>query len=171
MLENDLNLVRKITWNYIHSHSYIANLEFDDLFSEACISYLESIKLYDPKRGAKSTFLWFCISAHLNRVGRKNQVIYMKEQLLGEPFDTLVSEEPTAEQVILGAERWTRFVSGLSAIGQEIVNLTLDNAPSLPLNKPKQCRGMIADMLHDTGRGWGSVWKGFREVKAGLAEN
>ncbi len=39
MIEKNLGIIRKIVWSYVHNNP---GLEFDDLFAEACLAYLEA---------------------------------------------------------------------------------------------------------------------------------
>lgn len=72
MIEKDLNLIRKIVWSYTKT---MPGLEFDDLFSEACIVYIAAEKRYDPSRGKKSTFMWHAIKNSLNLlIGKESKI-------------------------------------------------------------------------------------------------
>ena len=50
-LEANVDLIRKIVHSYIRTYP---DLEFDDLFSEACLA-LENQHRYDPTRGKETT--------------------------------------------------------------------------------------------------------------------
>lgn len=169
MSNEDIVLLRKITWHCMKGHP---EWEFDDLFSEACIAYLEIIARYDPQRAQKSTFLWCTISRRLRKlIAKKLRTITIEalippgaEDLLG-----LCSEEPSPEQAVLNQERQAELFTGLSPAAQSVVCTTLAHAQSLPIHAPKLCRGEVARRLHEQGNSWSTVWRGIQEVKAFLS--
>ena len=59
-MEN-INLVRKIAWDFHKS----TGLDWNDLFQEAALAYLESMETYDKEKGAVSTHVWHCITSRL----------------------------------------------------------------------------------------------------------
>ena len=164
----DLPLLRKITWNFVRAHP---DLEFDDLFSEACCAYIDAMPFYDPERGQKSTFLWTVVTRHLQQIAtsqgcRPEAVVDPDDQC----FLNTPGAEPSPEQAYLAAERWGDFLSALSPLAQGVVAATLTPGESpLPVDKPKACRGVIVDRLREEGWGWHSIWRGLREVKTAVA--
>ena len=58
---NDINLIRKIAWSF----EATTNVDFDELFCEAALGYLEAIKKYDPTKGKLSAFIWRCMDNQL----------------------------------------------------------------------------------------------------------
>jgi len=59
-MEN-INLIRKLAWSFHHS----TGLDWDDLFQEAALAYLEGMNTYDPDKGALSTHMWHVITSRL----------------------------------------------------------------------------------------------------------
>lgn len=59
-MENSL-LLRKIAMSF----SQTTGLEFDDLFQEASLAYLEALRTHDPSRGKITTHLWHCVHNRL----------------------------------------------------------------------------------------------------------
>jgi len=66
-MEN-INLIRKIAWDFHKS----TGLDWNDLFQEAVLAYLESLDNYDKERGALSTYIWKCLESRLKT--------YLKEE-------------------------------------------------------------------------------------------
>jgi RNA polymerase sigma factor (sigma-70 family) len=64
-----LNLIRKIAWSFHNS----TGLEWDDLFSEACLAYYEGLSHYDPSRGKITTFMYYWIPNHLINYIKRNR--------------------------------------------------------------------------------------------------
>ena len=59
-MEN-INLIRKIAWAFHDS----TGEEWDDLFQEAALAYLQSMDTYNTDRGALTTHMWHCMANHL----------------------------------------------------------------------------------------------------------
>ena len=73
MLEKDLDLVRNIAWSYKRS---TPEFEFETLFSEGCVVYLEAEKEYDESKSKgtlKSTYIWESIQNHFNNLTLSNR--------------------------------------------------------------------------------------------------
>lgn len=169
---NDLNLIYKIVWSYVKTNP---GLEFDDLASEAIISYLENEQKlysakYDSSRGKKSTYIWHvvdsCLKTLLNKHTTKNE-----NEFLAEEIELLLhTHEPSPEQQLLAEERLSELLNRLSPEALTVCDLVL-NEPEiyLPLDKPKECRGIIFRTLRARDWSWPKIWKAFREVKEALS--
>ena len=168
MLEQNINLVRKVAWRWAKR----TGMEFDELFSEACLIYLEADLTYIPKEGAvkKSTYMWHMMNHRLCSLCTKETKKTMQE---GSDFDELYdfydTNMPTPEEHLLQNEEWEEFVSSLSAEGQAICELLLENDTYINLDSPKNARGIIRDLMQEQGWPLRKIWNGFREIKAELA--
>ncbi len=170
MLENNINLVRKITWKFVNKYP---GLEFDDLFSEACIIYLETEHLYCPEKGAFSTFMWTVITNHLKNVIGKKANTTIKEQ----PTDPVTMADINEIQVLISPEAemeeeaWNEIVQALSSEGRAIYKILTEEEHliELSINNPKKCRGEIVNILRERGWSWPIIWRSFREIKEVLA--
>jgi hypothetical protein len=65
----DINLIRKVAWSFHET----TGLEWNELFQEAALAYLEAKGNYDPKRGKLSTYVWNCIVSRLRTYLKKEQ--------------------------------------------------------------------------------------------------
>jgi len=169
MTSEDIVLLRKITWHCMKGHP---EWEFDELFSEACVAYLEVIPHYDAQRAQKSTFLWCTISRRLRKAIHKRLCIINTEALIAPGTEDLLGlcgREPSPEHALLRQERQAELLAGLSPSAQNVVRATLTHAQNLPIHAPKLCRGEVARQLHAQGSSWSAVWQGIREVKAALS--
>ncbi len=156
----DLKMLYKIVWSYIKRYP---GLEFDDLLSEACVAYLRAEKDFNPVKGKKSTFMWNVVNNELtdiiNKMNTKNnREIYLEE------FE--FPHYQTPEQIILQEERFLELVGSLSNDAKMICALIL-NEPDifLPINKPRECRGVIMRELRNRDWGWTKIWNGFKELR------
>jgi len=166
MLERNLNLIRKIVWSYVRRNP---GLEFDDLFSEACLSVLEKQHKFNPNKGKESTFIWHLVDNHLKTLlsqeAVRNETVHCMEEV--ETNDV----EPGPEQQLAARERFTYLISSLSPEAQAVCSLTLKNQDIyLPTDKPKKCRGEIMRVLKEQGWSWSQIWGSFAELKQILSE-
>jgi len=183
MDERELNLIRKLTWSFYKS-SFTLTLDFDELFSEACVAYLEGEKQFiENDKTKKSTFLWTVMKNHLTdyinkEIRIRNGIIdfnpktSFKEQKsldiadIPEPTDYLPSRYKSTEAEVIANEEWEFIKSKMSPEAKAILQLILTNKDLyLETDKPKLCRGKIKQALRDSGWKYQSIWNGFRELK------
>ena len=155
----ELNLIRKIAWTY----SKTTQINFDDLFSEACIAYLKAQSKYNPDQGIKeSTFLWSAMKNHLNSIIPKYKGLETVQKHSGDsiewktPLDSLLIKDQ---------------IKSLSKEAQMVCKMIFESPHEfLVLNKPKLSRGRVKDHLRETGWSWSKIWGTFREIKNTLSE-
>jgi DNA-directed RNA polymerase specialized sigma24 family protein len=57
-----INLIRKITWTFYHT----SGIEWEELFSEACLAYYEALSTYDSaKKSKESSWIYLHVKNHL----------------------------------------------------------------------------------------------------------
>lgn len=159
-LEENLNLIRKITWGFVRDTGF----EFDDLFSEACMVCLETQNKYDPEKGKETTFIFHVVTNHLRVLTNRESLRGTKEQKY------IRNHYPSPEEELLAKEEWEGILRSLSPKSKEIYSLLIDEKePYLPIDKPKLCRGVIKNELRKRGWSWAEIWNSFRELKEVLA--
>ncbi len=169
-MTNHLDLIRKVVWRYVKTNP---GLEYEDLFSEACIAYLEGIDKFDPRKGKASTFVWTIVSNRLNALVRK-EYSRMSEEQLSEDMEAGEYLDPgaTPEQSFIAHERWMAFVEQLSPEARVICDMVVnEHEIYLPTHQPKKCRGILLQTLRDRKWTWNQIWDTFREVKDALAHS
>lgn len=57
----DIGLLRELAWSFHKS----TGLDWDDLFQEAALAYLEAYKGYDKSKGKVTTYMWHVITSRL----------------------------------------------------------------------------------------------------------
>lgn len=62
----DINLIRKVAWSFHQT----TKLDWDDLFQESAIAYLEALQTYNKKKGQLSTYAWHCMVSRLRNYWR-----------------------------------------------------------------------------------------------------
>ena len=167
-IENHLNLIRKIAWSYVRTHP---ELEFDDLFSEACLACLEARDKFNPERGKESTFIWQVVHGRLsNIIGEQKKVYPYDEIFLNGNRTSCSSTSCSPEEQLIAEEEWIGILNTLSPKSKQICSLVLNStSPYLPTDKPKTCRGIIIKELRKQGWAWPEIWKSFREIKQALS--
>jgi len=152
LLQENINLIRKIAWSFHHS----TGLEWDDLFEEACVGFLVAYNRYDPNKSKLSTWAFHTVRNHLIDYCRKWKGTHHIHLSCIE-FEP---EDPKAEADLFFED----LLRGLSGKGKEVAQ-TIMEAPndffSLP---PKMARGKIRDFLREKGWKWQDIWDGMREV-------
>ena len=178
MIEKNLNLIRNIAWSY---HKTNPAIEFDDLFSEGCIAYLEAEKNFNPNYGTKKTsYIWMCMQSHLNNITkRENKInqwispVIFEEIFQGSIYsleDTPSSTSYQPEKCLMAKEAYASLFNTLSPMAQELIESIQNGLGGyLPIDTPKLCRGAIKDALRKQGWSWANIWDTFREIKMTLA--
>ena len=67
-LETNIGLIQKIAWSFHNS----TGEDWDDLFQEASLAYLQALENYNPSKGKITTYMWYCVSSHLVNYLRKD---------------------------------------------------------------------------------------------------
>ncbi len=165
----NIDLVRKIAWIFTKRSCVF---EFDDIFSEACVAYLEGEQQFDPTKGvAKTTFLWTYIQNHLlNRV-LDAQSKYVDREATADVYELQIptyAQDPLTR--LIATTKWGDFYASLTPAAQEVCDILLDASTGyLPIDAPKLCRGRIRDELRARGWSWSTRWTSYRELKTALA--
>ncbi len=163
MKEEEINTIRKIVWSYSRS----TGLEFDDLYSEACLAYLEAAAAYNPERGKKSTFIWTVVQNHIRIMLKKRK---REVPVDVEVIETLLEgrEELDPEKIVCSEECWKELLGSFSPEAQTICKLVTSTECEFDAEKPREARGKIAKELRRRGWSHGKIWAAFREIKLKL---
>jgi RNA polymerase sigma factor (sigma-70 family) len=145
-MENE-KLLKKLASSY----SATTGVEFDDLFQEAYVAYLEAMKTFDPNKSKLSTYIWYCVSSHL-----KN---YVK---LEKPYLEMMSIE-TPEVLNKSGLSVSNFFDALSFEAQQIAKIMFERSGFYIFAKPKEREKKITQTL--IRRGWDE-----KKIRVGLYE-
>jgi len=155
MSEDELAIIRRVVWSFVRS----SGGEFDEMLSEAVLVYLENQAKYNPARGKLSTFIWAVVSHHLISLIKKPRV-----QIAEVDMDAIPSYS-TPERDIVRKEEWEELIARLSPEARMVCAAILGSTWTLPIEKPKQCRGVISKELRRSGMSHGAIWRTFAELK------
>jgi len=162
-LPEELKMIRKIAWSYSRS----TGLEYDELFSEACLAYLESLGHYDPSKGKISTYLHHVVNNSLNNLIYKNNRKNNREIITEDKdFDFLASDiSHNPEQMMIAEENWAELCMQLSPEAMMVVEIMNSGDVYVSANKKQVSRRHISNALKDAGWKQSTIWRTFREIK------
>jgi len=143
-MENE-KLLKKIAWSFSTS----TGVEFDDLFQEAALAYLEAMKTFDPNKAKFSTYVWHCVSSHLKNYV-KIEKPYMQHLSIEEPE---VLNKPGLSV--------TNFFDALSFEAQQIAKIMFERSGFYTFAKPVEREKKIRQTM--IRRGWDE-----KKIRVGL---
>ena len=151
---NNLNLVRKIAWSFHNT----TNIDYNELFSEACLGYCEAIRSFNPARGKLSVWIWIVMTNQLKTYISKEK--RNQSTTLSETHIELTTSQPKTFEM---------FLSELPPNSQQLVNIVLKNLNEIPDElPPKLARGRIIQILRQKHWSWPKIWKTVKELKLAL---
>jgi RNA polymerase sigma factor (sigma-70 family) len=150
----NINLVRQIAWSFHRT----TGLEWDDLFQEAVLGYLEALKNYDPKKGKLTTYAWYCINSRL-----KN---YIRLEL--KYSDPIISIENAGVHKLPAPNH--SLLDQISQEGQKVVDIILSCPEEFDGESPKNAKIKAAKKLRDTDVTWVKIWIGIRDLKLAFSD-
>ena len=119
-MENE-RLIRKIVWSF----HLTTGLDPEDLFQEAYLAYVDGMKLYNPNKGAITTYMWYCVTSrlknYLKQEDKHRQHLLPLIFAMHEP----VNINPIFEDV---SQDVAEFIESVVKINDNVVPLTRKNA-------------------------------------------
>jgi DNA-directed RNA polymerase specialized sigma subunit len=144
-MEN-INLLRKIAMSF----SQTTGLEFDDLFQEASLAYLEAMKTHDPSRGKITTHLWYCVENRL-----KN---YLKEEIKHSAFSI---DDIEMEKSVLTSP----FFENLNKEAQEIAKTILESPKDFIYIPSEEAQIKVTRVMLEKGWSWMKILTGIKNLR------
>ena len=159
-----LNMIRQIAWSYTRTHP---EMEFDDLFSEACLACIEASPKYDSSKGKRTTYYHHVACSHLNNLIRQESRRTFREETVDlSEYEMLPSEDPGPEELLSSQQRWEEMLTMMSPEAQMVCDIVINEKDVfLPMDKPKHCRGIISRLLRGRGWSWNRIGDTFQELK------
>lgn len=162
--------VEMMIYKIVHRFSACYRMPFEDLLSEAHLTFVRAYQKYDPARFEKkakfSSYLYFALSCDLRTFMKKQRkhlnLLEVKEEMVG-------SECHRAFRVIMESE--------LSEDARQVVGMVLDTPSELVAlfkwNRVKTPAGTLHSLrehlLHDVGWTARRVTRTFDEIRQALA--
>lgn len=169
-LPEELKMIRKIVWSYVRS----TGLEYDELFSEACLAYLESLESYDPTKSKISTYLYHTVGNRLNDLwGWEKR---KREKELPIPYEDFFFLEQKQEQegfnpekLMLAEERWVELCGELSPEAMMVIEIVNSGTVYVNVDKKQESRRNIRNKLEEVGWKQKKISETFKEIKKLIA--
>ncbi len=156
LFNDNINLVRKVAWSFHKT----TGVEWEELFSEACLAFVLSLRSYNPKKGKLSTHIQTCVTNQLINFTKQYHNIIPSSDLLDE--DTFYCQENVT------ITPFFETLSSLSEEAQYVCNMILSSPEEFLEESKKLARRHIIDKLRKKGWSWPKIWRCFREIKATL---
>jgi len=150
----------KMLWRIAWSYHRTTGLDAEDLRSEANVAFLHACKTYDESKAQLSTWVWTCVTQHLNA--------YIKST--GGVFCSLDDNIPDPRNLMEEREDFSAIVSSMSEGAQQVVQIVLDAPGEFFELSSRFARGILFRKLRKMGWSWASIWDVFREIKRTLNE-
>jgi DNA-directed RNA polymerase specialized sigma24 family protein len=145
MRSRNMDLIRKLAWTYSHK----TGLDFDELYAEGCLAYLEALQTYDPLKGKLSTHAWHIVSGTLlNYI--KNE--YKHTALKADDVETCV-------------EYKENFFERFSKEAAEVVEIIIDSPWDVIGKDRKEAQKQVMDTLKNKGWETKKIISAFNSLK------
>lgn len=157
-MEQHLNLIRSIAWNFHRT----TGIQWQELFSEACLAYCESLQSHNPKKGAVTTLVYTSMkNALINFCKREGRNYRFEGEL--DWFET--SFTPVYEFFE------EEYASYLSPDTIEILRMIRSN-PQRYLSTPRKSTGLMCtiknDLVRDTNWSWPRICRAVEKLRKEL---
>ena len=156
----DLNLIRKIAWGF----SKTTGQEFDELFGEASLAYVEALQNYDPAQAQLSTWATIIITHHLKNFCKRER---LQKQILNtiEKEDTFSIPENQETEYL-----FKEWMCGLPQDLSYICKMIFETPEDFLAASAKASRGKLIERLRKQEWSWKRIWDGIRNIKSALNE-
>lgn len=159
-----INLLRKLA----RSFSCSTGLEFDDLFQEAALAYLEGMSKYDINKGKVSTFMWMFVATRLKEYLKEQEEFKCKRQQVRSHQEALEMGRQYFSMEEIDVDEpvsFTNFFDSLSPDAQQIATVILDKPELFDSIPPKDAIKQATEMLQEKGISMMHIWCGVRDLK------
>ena len=155
-----LNPIRKAAW-MAHRRCPGA-VDWEDLFQECSLAYLEAQESHDPTKGHLPNWAWSvmwggALSLQQRELRERGELPWQKNGVAILPESTPASPESLLE-----------IVDGMSTEAQQVCRAVLSSPSEFLFGTSKSARGRLCQQLRQEGWTWGKIWSTFREIKAAL---
>jgi len=164
-----INLICKLVWSY----NRLTGIDYDELFSEACLGYAEALVLYNPESNTKfSTFCWSVIRNKLRIYIRKQKKTQQQIPFSDLSEDTIFALFTKNQAFVESEEEPASFDDFLKTLNNDarfIAELVVEKHNTFPQDKPAyHLRQYVRDALRNEGWSWPRIWKGIKSLKMAL---
>lgn len=154
----DLNLIRKIAWSFTKS----TGQEFEELFAEASLAYVEAMQSYNPKKAKLSTW---AVKIMTNRL-----ITFCMKQETYVSFPKFFEDNIPGQDNIEGEYSFREWLQDLPQDLQLICKAIFKAPEEFLAESSRASRGKLVKKLRTMGWSWPRIWNGIRNMKTTLNE-
>ena len=149
-MEN-INLIRHIAWSFHHT----TGIDYQELFSEACLAYCEALQSFNPEKGKLNNYATTLIHNKLKTFIAREKYHRVKKAAF--------PELPTTPTMVY------EFVENLPEYVKQFASKVLDNLEEVEdFHTPRVARREIFETLHNQGMKKVDIHYNFRLLKIAL---
>jgi RNA polymerase sigma factor (sigma-70 family) len=149
-MEN-INLIRHIAWSFHHT----TGIDYQELFSEACLAYCEALQSFKPEKGKLNNYATTIMH-------NKLKTFISREKYHGVKKATF-PELPTNQIMV------HEFIENLPEYVKQFASLVLDNLEEVEdFHTPRIARREIFEALHNQGMKKADIHYNFKQLKIAL---
>lgn len=154
-MEKHINLIRHIAWQF-HRRT---GIEWQELFSQACLAYCECLKSYKKDKGAKTTWVYTAM---------KNDLINFCKREHRNQYPTGVDD--WFEDSLIPMYEFFEQEMNLSEDTKEIIQMVREE-PERYKGTPREVVGLIRnDLRVHKSWAWQRIWKGMSNLRVELTK-
>ena len=172
----NIALIRKIAWSYHQT----TGIEYEELFSEACLGYCEALHLWDPSRNVKlTTYAWHTMHRQLAEfLWNLNKNALNSTKIV--TFSTNININPLDEIELLNINFPTNliltphipfweFYETLTPLSKELVDVIFESLDDIPNDiSYKRMKSIIINILREKKWKMRKISKSIYELKSKL---
>jgi RNA polymerase sigma factor (sigma-70 family) len=159
----DINLIRKTAWQFHRT----TGIEFEELFSEACLGYTIALQSYQPGHSQLSTWATHIMKNQLISFCRKEQKYQQPLTEPNIPDDEETSWEENIPYTIHPEKQYIfkQWLYNLPNDLQLVCKMIFDAPEEFLANSPRASRGKIVKKLRERNWSWIRIWDSMRNMK------
>ena len=157
MLDN-INLARNLAWSFHH----ISGIDWEELFSEACVAYCEAIQSHKKDQSKETTWIYHCVRSRL--------ISFCKQEMRYQSFETSKFdwyynlENPDYEF-------FENKFEDVSYDVQWILRMIFQNPTRYYILPARKMVGLVRQDLRDKLHWkYKRIWKGMRSLRLELSQ-
>ncbi len=161
----DIKLIWSVVWEFARKYSKI---ECDDLFSEACIVYIQAVWTWDPSKSKLSTW---AVNNMRQALHNYCKTVNTRTRIMSEFLSTVDKDkinDITPRDILIEKEisqAFLEFIANQPHDVRVICQLVLENPDEYSGMPPKKARGLLVKHLRELGWIWTRIWSALRDVK------
>lgn len=151
-----IKLIQQTAWSFHRT----TGMDYEELFAEASLAYVQAMKYFDPNKSNEVTYAWNCMRNWL--VDYQLREWAKNEEYATIELGTLPFLEIDLPRVGMALEFKDALFSRLKKDAKKICEIVFTNN----INS----RTDLREKLRQDGWSWARIWRSFKEIKIALNE-